>query len=825
MSDQKTAPIPNSREADLAGEMSRSFVDYAMSVITSRALPDVRDGLKPVQRRIIYSMQRANLSPTGRHRKCATVVGDVMGRFHPHGDQAIYDAMVRLGQNFSLGHPLVDPQGNFGSVEDPPAQMRYTECRLSKIAAFMLDGIDEDTVDYADNYDGEHREPTVLPALFPNLLVNGAQGIAVGMATNIPPHNLAETVEAAVHLLDNPGCDASELLEYMLGPDFPTGGRILENEAVERALLTGRGSIKLRAVAEPREIRPGRNAIVVTELPYQISQDRVLEKIAELVNRRQIQGIADLRDESSARVGTRVVIELRNNATPGVVLNQLYKQTPLQTTIGVNMVALVDGVPRVVGIKEALGRYLEHQTEVLQRRYRHRLEKARAREHILEGMEVAVENIGAVIEAIRASADTPSARGRLMEVFELSEIQANAILEMPLRRLTALEIENIATELGQLRERIDELEGVLANPGRQRTIIRRKLREAKAKFGGPRRSLLIPDTGDMAIEDLIDDEELLVTVSRGGYVKSVSAEAYRTQGRGGRGVRAARLKEGDVISHLLRTSAHSYLLLFTNRGMVHRLRALELPRQSRTGKGTLAHAVLPLDPDERIEAIIDTGQGAQRAKHLVFFTRHGIIKKTELEEYDSPNRTLRAINLQEGDELVAVRPTSGEDDLLIFTERGRGLRFSETEARAMGRATRGVIGIRLAAGDQVVGACSDRDGDQVLLVTSRGYAKRTKTRLFLPRGEASSRSRHRGGQGIMAFKLTRHKGTLVGARAVAPDDQVMLVSTGGNVIRTTVASVSVQARAATGVRVMKIEGDETLSAFEVSAPDKNGERD
>ena len=581
---------------ELTDEMSQSFLEYAMSVIVARALPDVRDGLKPVQRRIIHSMSQANLVPNGRHRKCATVVGDVMARFHPHGDQAIYDALVRLGQDFSLGHPLVDPQGNFGSIEDPPGQMRYTECRLSQISLSMLEGIDEDTVDFVENYDGEHQEPAVLPARFPNLLVNGAQGIAVGMATNFPPHNLGEVIDAAIYLLDYPDCPAADLLKFVKGPDFPSGGEIISDPAVAQALLTGRGSVKMRAVAEPREIRKGRTAIVVTELPYQVSQDRVLEKIADLVNQKEIRTIADLRNESSSRVGTRLVIELKKRAVPEVVMNQLYKRTQLQTTFGVNAVALVDGVPRVLGIHEALGHYLDQQMEVVERRTRFRLEKALARAHILEGLCIAVDNITEVIELIRSSANTAGARARLMERFEISEIQANAILDMPLRRLTALESEKLATELAELRDTIADLQGILASPARRRSIIRTDLRAIKKKFARPRRSRLIPDLGEMSIEDLIADEELIVTVSRSGYVKSVKAGAYRTQGRGGRGVKAAKLAEGDVISHLVHTTAHSYLLFFTNRGVVHRLRAHEIPVSPGPARGCSPMRCCPSSP-------------------------------------------------------------------------------------------------------------------------------------------------------------------------------------------------------------------------------------
>ena len=804
---------------ELTDEMSQSFLEYAMSVIVARALPDVRDGLKPVQRRIIHSMSQANLMPNGRHRKCATVVGDVMARFHPHGDQAIYDALVRLGQDFSLGHPLVDPQGNFGSIEDPPGQMRYTECRLSQIALSMLEGIDEDTVDFVENYDGEHQEPVVLPSRFPNLLVNGAQGIAVGMATNVPPHNLAEVIDACIYLLDYPDCPASDLLKFVKGPDFPSGGEIISDGAVTQALMTGRGSVKIRAVAEPLQIRKGRTAIVVTELPYQVSQDRVLEKIADLVNQKEIRTIADLRNESSSRVGTRLVIELKKNAVPEVVMNQLYKRTQLQTTFGVNAVALVDGVPRVLGIHEAIGHYLDQQMEVVERRTRFRLEKALARAHILEGLCVAVDNITEVIEIIRSSANTPQARARLMERFELSEIQANAILDMPLRRLTALESEKLVNELAGLRETIADLQGILASPARRRSIIRSDLRAIKKKFAVPRRSRLIPDLGEMSIEDLIADEELIVTVSRSGYVKSVKAGAYRTQGRGGRGVKAAKLAEDDVISHLVHTTAHSYLLFFTNRGVVHRLRAHEIPRQSRIGKGVLAHAVLPIEPEERIEAIIDT-RDYETVKYLVMATKKGMVKKTELKAYESSYRTLRAINLSPGDELVAVRPTNGRNDLLLFTEKGKGLRFHEGDIRATGRATRGVIGMRLANDDRVVGACSDMEGDEVLLVTSKGFAKRTKMRLFLPQTE-EGKPRNRGGQGVIAIKLAKTRGGLVGARAVGPETEVMLISAQGIAIRTSVASVSVQGRYATGVKVMQVGEDETLSAFEI-VPVDNG---
>ena len=819
MSKSKGRPlvVAENKEKDIADEMSQSFMDYAMSVIVSRALPDVRDGMKPVQRRIIYSMNRVGLAPNKRHRKCATVIGDVMARYHPHGDQSIYDALVRMGQDFSLNHPLVDPQGNFGSLEDPPAQMRYTECRLSEIAAFMLDGINEDTVEFAPNYDGENDEPTVLPAMFPNLLVNGAQGIAVGMATNIPPYNLGEVVDACIHLLRDPEASPDDLMKYVQAPDFPSGGRIVEGEGVRKAILTGRGSIKVRAVVDTAELKRGRHAIIVTELPYQVSQDRVMLKIAELVNKKEMLGVSDLRNESSSRVGIRLVIELTRAASPQVVLNQLFKRTPLESSFGANTVALVDGVPRILGVPQMLRYYLAHQLDVLLRRTRHRLKKAQEREHIVEGLCIAVDNITEVIETIRRSPDTPTARQRLQNKFKLSELQSEAVLDMPLRRLTALESEKLAEELATLREAIKDLLDILANPIRQRAIIRGGLERIRNRFAEPRRSLIIPDLGEMSIEDLIADDGLIVSVSKGSYVKSVKASDYRTQRRGGMGVKAAKLNEDDVIAHLVHTTAHSYLLFFTNRGVVHRLRAHELPRQSRTGKGVLAHAVLPLGPKERIEAIIDA-RDFETNKSLVFFTRKGMVKKTEFEEYNSPYKTLQAISLTQGDELVAVRPTNGTNHLLMFTEKGQGLRFDEAQVRSTGRATQGVIGIRMAKDDRLVGACTNMDGKDVLLITAKGYGKRTNMRLFLPAAGQRDRTWKRAGKGVVAIKLTKPRGLLIGARAVMGDSEAMLVSSQGKAVRILAKAVSRQGRAATGVKVMDVGARETLTTFEVVPP-------
>lgn len=794
---------------DLRDELDGSFMEYAMSVIVSRALPDVRDGLKPVQRRIVYSMHQAKLAPSGRHRKSATVVGDVMARFHPHGDQAIYDALVRMGQPFTLPHPLVDPQGNFGTVEDPPAQMRYTECRMSSIAQHLVDHIEENTVRMVENYDGEHHEPQVLPARFPNLLVNGSQGIAVGMATNIPPHNLGEIIDACLHMLKHQNASPKQLLKYVKGPDFPTGGRIVANKNVERALLTGRGSITMRAVATTAEIRRNRRAIIITELPYQVSQDRVLEKIADLVNQKTIVGIADLRNESSTREGTRLVVELKRSANPQVVLNQLFKRTQLETTFGVNLCALVDGVPRVMGIHAAIRHYLNHQIDVIRRRSRYRLNQAQARLHIVEGLLVAVDNIDRVIRIIRRSHTINQARETLMSTFDLSRRQTDAVLEMPLRRLTALETERLTKEQARLRETISQLTHILQTPSEQRRLVARRLRKVRRDHATDRRTLLVEDAGDLRITDLIADEPLVVTVSRGGYVKAVKASSYRTQQRGGKGVRAANLSGDDIISHLAHTTSHSHLLFFTNRGKAHRMDAHQLPTQSRIGRGVLLHSVLPLEPDEQVQAIVDTR--GFREKHLVFFTRSGYVKKTVFKEYDSAYKTLRAVTLSPDDELVAVRTTNGENDLLVFTEQGLGLRFDETQVRAMGRNARGVIGIRLNPGDRVVGACTDRD-KHVLLVTSKGYAKRTRTSLFLHSGKGAKPKR--GGRGKIAMKLTRPRGVLIGAKAAPADAAVMLVTTGGTAIRTPVDSITIQGRTATGVRIMRLDSDTKLAAFE-----------
>ena len=791
-------------DIDINQEMSSSFLEYAMSVIVSRALPDVRDGLKPVQRRIIYSMFENGLTASSQHRKSATVVGSVMGDYHPHSNDAIYDALVRMGQDFSLRNPLIHPQGNFGTPDDPPGAMRYTECRLQPLADHLLENIKENTVDFDLNYSGEKSEPTVLPARFPNLLVNGSTGIAVGMATNMAPHNLGEVVDAVLYSIDNPDAPPEAYLDYVKGPDFPTGGYILGNSGIREALLTGRGSIKIRAVTDVQEVRKGKTAIVVTELPYQTSADRIIKKTADLVNDKKLDGISDIRNESSSRVGTRIVIELKRDAVPQVVVNQLFKLTQLQDSFGVNNVALVDGVPRTLSLADQIGYYVDHQMEVIRRRTEHRLSEAEKRAHILEGLIIAVDNIDEVISIIRGASDTESARLALIERFELSEIQARAILEMQLRRLTGLAVDELRSEYGELQEAIAEYRAILADPQRQRDIIKDELSDIRNKYAEPRRSRIIPDEGNLSLEDLIADDELIVSVTESGYIKSVPANVYRSQGRGGRGVKAAEIHEDDVVTHLLHSTAHAYLLFFTNRGKVHRVKAHEIPRQSRTSKGVMAQAVLPLEPDERIEAIVDT-RDYETSRYLVMVTRKGVVKKTPFQDYDSRQSTLIAINLQEGDEVVEVRTTNGENDVLLFTRDGMGIRFAESDLRPMGRATQGVRGIKLREGDAVIGAASNVEGEEILILTSGGYGKRTKINEFRPQ--------KRGGLGLKAMKLTRTRGSLVGARAVNPGDQIFVIASDGVAIRTNADSVSRQKREASGVKVIDMSADASVAAF------------
>jgi DNA gyrase subunit A len=799
--------LPSVEPIDIEQEMQDSFLEYAMSVIVSRALPDVRDGLKPVHRRILYSMWDSGIRPGTPYRKASRVVGDVVGWFHPHAPEAVYDSMVRLGQDFALRSPLIDPQGNFGTVDDPPAAMRYVEARLAKLSAHLLDGIDENTVDFKDNYSGEREEPVVLPSRFPNLLVNGSTGIAVGMATNMAPHNLGEVCDAVLHALDNPDATVEDLMELVKGPDFPTGAYIVGNRGVTDALVAGKGSVKMRAVTDIVEIRKNRMAIVVSEIPYQVSRDRIMEKIADLVRAKTVVGIADLRDESD-RNGTRLVIEMKRDANPQVILNQLFKLTQLEDTFSVNNVALVDGVPRTLNLAQLVHHYVDHQLEVIERRSQFRLEKAEARAHILRGLLIALDNIDRVVRIIRSSETVDDARSSLMEEFTLSEIQANHILDMPLRRLTALETNKLREELVEVEQTIAYLESLLADEGSRRALIGEELSEIRNKFSDKRRSQMIPDVGDMSLEDLIADEELVVSISAAGYVKSVLARAYRTQGRGGRGIKGAGLREDDVITHLLHTSAHAYLLFFTNKGRVYRIRAHEIPHKDRTAKGVMVQSVMPLEADEFIQSIIDT-RDYETNRFLVMFTKSGQVKKSRFSDYDSRNQVLVAIRLVDEDEVVAVRQTNGESDLMMFTRNGQGIRFDEKNVRPMGRASQGVRGIKLREGDEVVAAAVADEAEEVLLLTTGGYGKRTLMEHFRVQG--------RGGFGVKAMKLTKVRGEIAAARAVSPEDEIVITSSDGIVIRQEARSISRQKRQSTGVRVMNLADGATLSALAIAA--------
>jgi DNA gyrase subunit A len=794
-------------------EVRYSFLEYAMSVIVSRALPDVRDGLKPVHRRILYAGLEAGLRPDRQHRKCAALVGDVMKKYHPHGDQAIYDALARLAQDFSSRYPLIDGQGNFGSIDgDAPGAMRYTEARLSTLAMELLNGIDEDTVDFVPNYDGYETEPVVLPARFPSILVNGSSGIAVGMATNIPPHNLREVIDAVVELLEKPELSMNKktqlkaITKHIKGPDFPTGGQILGRQGITDAYMTGRGSIKMRAVCEIEEGPRGNPRIVVTELPYQVNKARLAAKIADLVSAREnrLEGIADLRDESS-KEGIRLVIELKKSAVPQVVLNTLYKRTQLQETFGVNMLALVDGVPRTLNIGEVLDAYVSHQMEVIRRRTQHRLDKAEERSHILEGLIVALDHIDEIVALIRAAADTEEARAGLMAGYGLSQVQAQHILDMPLRRLTALEQDKIREEYAELQNTILDLRAILGDPSRIRGIIAEELRKIRDKHGDDRRTRLVPDEGEFDIEDLIADEDLVVSVSRDGYIKSVPLDTYRRQGRGGRGIKGAGLKEGDIVEHLSTTTAHSFVLLFSNTGRVYRLKAHEIPKRDRTARGSAVVNVVAMRPDDRVAAVIDT-RDYETYRYLLIATKKGMVKKTLFREYDSSRREgIIALNLKAGDEVVRVQPTSGNDDVLLITRKGKAIRFSEKGVRPMGRAATGVIGIKLDPDDEVVSCDVVDDGaGELLIVTEAGYGKRTKLPAFRRQG--------RGGKGIIAAKITRVRGPIVGACVVDPTDEIFLISGDGVVIRMAVNTISRQGRPATGVRVMNVSEGATVSA-------------
>lgn len=796
----------------LETEMETSYLSYAMSVIVSRALPDVRDGLKPVHRRILYVMNNAGLRHTAKFKKSANVVGEVMGKFHPHGDSAIYDSMVRMAQDWAMRYPLVDGQGNFGSIDGyPAAAMRYTEARMSAIAEEMLHDIDKDTVDFRPNYDGSALEPVVLPAKLPNLLLNGQIGIAVGMATNIPPHNLGELIDAVQHLIKNPEATSGDLAEFVKGPDFPTGGTIYGQESIRAAYGTGKGGVVVRAKAEIEEDKKGVHRIVITEIPYMVNKSTLVEKIAELHHEKRIQGIADLTDESS-REGMRIVVTLKKDSYPNKILNQLYKLTPLQTTFHFNMLALVDGIqPRVLNLEMMLREYLKHRQVVIRRRTEFELRKAKARAHILEGLKIALDHIDEVIKVIRASKSTDVAQSALMKKFGLTEIQAKAILAMQLRTLTGLEREKIENELAELLKLIAELEKILADENEILRVISEELEEIKKKYGDERRTQIVPnELGKFSDEELVPNEQVIVTLTNGNYIKRVAANTYKAQGRGGKGIMGMTTKEEDVVEHLVQTFNHDYLLFFTNKGRVFRLKSYEVPSASRTAKGQPVVNLLQLQPEERVTALISL-PASLNTGYLFMATRNGTVKKTALSDYANVRSSgLITIKLDAGDELGWVKYTTGQDEIVISTALAQAIRFKESDARPMGRATRGVRGIRLRPNDIVVGVDVAKADTELLVVMENGYGKRTKIDQFATHA--------RGGVGIKAGVVSEKTGKAVDVRAIQDaSDDVVIVSAQGQVIRLAVKDISLIGRATQGVRIMRMkEGDKVASVALVS---------
>jgi DNA gyrase subunit A len=796
---------------ELEQEMRSSFLDYAMSVIVARALPDVRDGLKPVHRRVLWSMWDGGFRPGRPYVKSSKVVGDVMGNHHPHGDSSIYDTLVRMAQPFSLRYPLVDGQGNFGSIDDdPPAAMRYTEARLARIAAEMLRDIDADTVDFGPNYDESRREPLTLPSRFPNLLVNGSAGIAVGMATNMPPHRLAEAVDAIVALIDDPTTDVEKLMKHLKGPDFPTGAYIVGRSGIRDAYRTGRGRIVMRARAHVEELRGGKSAIVVTELPYGVKKGGdtgVIAKIAELVNDKVLTEVSDLADHSD-RTGMRIQIELKRDAVPQVALNKLFKHTPLQSTFGYNAVALVDGVPRTLSLLELVRHYLDYQREVVVRRSKHELRDAERRAHVLRGYLIALDNLDAVIALIRAAADTDEARTGLQEQFSLTEVQAQAILDMRLARLTGLARKEVEDEFADLQERIGELRTILGDPALIDGVVREELLEIKQLYGrnDDRRTEIVAAEDELELEDLIAEEDMVIAITRSGYIKRLPVTTYREQRRGGIGVMGMDLKDEDYIEHLFVASTHDYILFFTNVGKVYRLKVHELPLGSRQSRGRALVNLLPFRQDEQVRAVIQTRDFSE-ARHLVFATKKGVVKKTELAAYNTPLKAdgIIAIKMREGDELVGVRHSSGENDVLMVSRKGQAIRFHETDVRAMGRDTSGVSGMKLRAGDEVISVNIAEDDADLLVVTENGWGKRTRVSDYPVKG--------RGTMGVKTAQLVEGKGSLAGARVVREGYQVMLISDGGTVIRTAVDGIKRSGRATQGVIVMRLREGEQVSTL------------
>jgi DNA gyrase subunit A len=804
---------------ELETEMQRSFLEYAMSVIVERALPDVRDGLKPVHRRILYSMSESGLAPNQPHRKCARVVGDVMGRYHPHGDSAIYDTLVRMAQDFSYRYELVDGHGNFGSVDgDSAAAMRYTEARLAQVSLELLDDIKKETVDFVDNYDGSMQEPVVLPGRFPNLLVNGSSGIAVGMATNIPPHNLVEVADATQAFIDNPDISLEELMGHISGPDFPTGGLLMGTEAIFQAYSTGRGIIQVRARAHFEEVKGGRQRIVVTEIPYQVNKSKLTEKIADLVKAKTLVGISDLRDESD-RSGMRLVIELKKDSEPDVVLNQLFKHTQMQNSFGIIMLALMDGVPRTMPLKQLLKKQVEHRQEVITRRTVFDLRKAEERAHILEGLLIALDHLDETIALIRASKTVDEARENLIKKFKLSEEQAQAILDMRLQRLTGLERQKVKDELNELQQKIMQYKAILDDPGKVLQIIKDELEEMKRKYGDERRTEIVGPAQDLSIEDLIAEEEMVITITHSGYAKRVPVTTFRKQKRGGRGVTGMDLKEGDFVEHLFISTTHHFILFFSNKGKVYRLKVHELPTGSRISKGKAMVNLLPLEQGEKIVEVIAT-KDFNPQSYLVTATKNGIVKKTRFDAYDSARKDgIIALNLFPGDEMIRARLTAGSEELLLITAQGQAIKFNERDCRPMGRTTAGVKGISLRKGDSVLTMEVPQEGADVFVITSNGYGKRTSARLYP--------LHKRGGKGVRTIKLTETKGVLAGARIVRDNQELFVVSQEGIVIRVPINGIPRTGRATQGVKVMRVQENDCVSAVAlvVAGDDGNAEDD
>ncbi|SHO54276.1 DNA gyrase subunit A [Anaerocolumna xylanovorans] len=799
-------------EVDLKKTMETSYIDYAMSVIAARALPDVRDGLKPVQRRILYAMIELNNGPDKPHRKCARIVGDTMGKYHPHGDSSIYDALVKLAQDFSTRYPLIDGHGNFGSVDgDSAAAMRYTEARLSKISMEMLSDINKDTVDFVPNFDETEKEPTVLPSRFPNLLVNGTSGIAVGMATNIPPHNLKEVINAVIKMIDNSinedrDTSMEEILEIIKGPDFPTGASILGVRGIEEAYRTGRGKIKVRAVTDIETMANGKNRIVVTELPYMVNKARLIEKIAELVKDKKIDGITELRDESD-RTGMRICIELRRDVNANVMLNQLYKHTQMQDTFGVIMIALVNNEPRVLNLYEMLRYYILHQEEVVTRRTRYDLNKAEERAHILQGLLIALDNIDEVIRIIRSSQNTAIAKERLMQNFQLTEVQSQAIVDMRLRALTGLERERLEAEYKELMDKIDEYKAILADTKKLLSVIKEEITVIRDKYGDDRRTSIGFDEEDFTTEDLIPNENIVLAMTRLGYIKRMTVDNFKSQHRGGKGIKGMQTIEEDFIEELLMTTSHHYIMFFTNKGRVYRLKAYEIPESGRTARGTAIINLLSLLPEERITAIIPL-KDYHKSKYLFMATKKGIVKKTPIMEYQNIRKTgLQAINLREDDELIEVKATNNQKDIILVTKQGQCIRFNEKDVRKTGRTSMGVIGMNLEDGDEIIGMQLNTQGECLLFVSEKGMGKRTEMNEFSVQ--------RRGGKGVKCYKITEKTGYVVGVKAVNDENEVMIITTEGIVIRLMVNGISNLGRITSGVRLinMDIENDITVASI------------